>query len=290
MKRIIIIFLILLIPAAGNCSGLISNIASVENNIFGYEYSNESDSKRIERIENYLYGSKKSGNLSKRMEAIQNDMGYTASQSENIQSVDNTAVNQETSKNQNNSLALKEDDTVEYPMVDKMEEELFHTTYKQENIYSRLNRLEQKVFNKTTNEALNDRVNNLASVVNPRKSLRKHRESDFSSDELDNYYRNSGLEPVNNQSMPFQLAVIEQDLLNNEFQADNVAVRLNRLENKLFNRTFATDNDVTRLQRIMVAYDAKKNSYKYENNRRMQNMAAISQFGGILLMILAMIL
>ena len=71
---------------------------------------------------------------------------------------------------------------------------------------------------------------------------------------------------------------------------DNNANRLNRLEQKLFNRSFPNDADITRLQRIMVAYDAKKNSYKYENNRKMQNMATVSQIGGILLMILAILL
>ena len=71
---------------------------------------------------------------------------------------------------------------------------------------------------------------------------------------------------------------------------DNISTRLSRLEKEMFSRTFPNDNDVVRLQRIMVAYDAKQDSYKYENNRKMQNMATASQIGGILLMILAMIL
>ena len=107
---------------------------------------------------------------------------------------------------------------------------------------------------------------------------------------MNNYYQNSGLEPVNNNSLPFQLSALEQGILNSDFQNDNISNRLTRLEQTMFNRTFNTDSDVTRLQRIMVAYDAKKNSYKYDNNRAMQNVAAISQFGGILLMILAMLL
>ena len=83
---------------------------------------------------------------------------------------------------------------------------------------------------------------------------------------------------------------MEQDLLRNNYDNDNISNRLNRLEYKLFNRNFSSDTDITRLQRIMVAYEAKQNSYKYENNRKMQNMATASQIGGILLMILAMIL
>ena len=80
------------------------------------------------------------------------------------------------------------------------------------------------------------------------------------------------------------------ELLKGNFERDNIANRLSRLEQKLFNRTFITDSDISRLQRIMVAYDAKKDSYKYENNRKMQKMATASQLGGILLMILAILL
>ncbi len=296
MKRILLILLILLIPVnaqAAKQSAYAPQITAIESNVFGYEYSNENDNKRLERIEEYLYGAKRSGALNKRLESIQNDIGYVNKEDKitNTPASVNQEKNIETAKQkQKEVLALKEDNTVEYPMVDKMEQTIFKASYKNENIYNRLNRLEKQVFNKTSDEDLNVRVDKLASVVMPKSSIKKRQSGNFSYEEMDNYYRASGLEPINNQSIPFQLAVLEQDILNNEYDNDNVANRLNRLEQKLFNRSFVTDNDITRLQRIMVAYDAKKNSYKYENNKKMQNMAAISQFGGILLMILAILL
>ena len=79
-------------------------------------------------------------------------------------------------------------------------------------------------------------------------------------------------------------------MLRNDYQNENITERLSRLENKLFKKTFDSDSDISRLQRIMVAYDAKKDSYKYDNNKKMQNMATVSQLGGILLMILAILL
>ena len=173
--------------------------------------------------------------------------------------------------------------------MDKIEEELFKTNYKTENIYSRLDRLEKQVFNKTSNQSLNERVDRLAKIVIPQKNY-KRSEQDFSQQELDKYYRDNGLQEIDNKTIPFQLAVLEQDLLKNNYESDNISNRLSRIENKLFNRTFSSDTDITRLQRILVAYDAKQKSHKYENNRRMQNMATASQIGGILLMILAMIL
>lgn len=290
MKRITLILLILTMQnlavyAAHNI------LDDIESSIFGYTYGNESNSIRVERIESYLYGSKKTGSLNTRIENIQNDIGF-------VKAEDKTASQMQRQPNESQNPQMpyalsgpKEDATVEYPMVDKIEQELFKTTYKNENIYTRLDRLEKQVFNKVSNESLNDRVDKLASVVVPKKNIKqKNEDYAYSAQDVDSYYRASGLSPVDNQSLPFQLAVLEQDLLKNNYDNDNISNRLNRLEQKLFKRTFSSDTDVTRLQRIMVAYDAKQNSYKYENNRKMQNMATMSQIGGILLMILAILL
>ena len=283
MKKKFLITLIILIQAIA-AFAYTTTISEIENSIFGYNYSGENETKRIERIESYLYGAKKSGKIVNRIENIKNDIGYV----KQIQKEGrNDTTNAESYKK--DLMTLQEDSSVEYPMVDKLENELFNTTYKTENIYKRLDRLEQKVFNQTSNEALNNRVDKLSSVVLPKKRFKRN-EDNYSQQELDNYYRTNGLEPIDNQALPFQLAVLEQNLLKNNYDNENIANRLNRLEQKLFNRTFSADSDVVRMQRIMVAYDAKQKSYKYENNKRMQNVATASQIGGILLMILAMIL
>ena len=291
MKKYIIIILLLFtinIDVYAQIS-IQDNITAIENTLFGYDYQGETDEKRVERIEKNLYGQKKNGDLAKRVENIKNDSGLTFSKTPSLKNNSNSSNTY--AKKDTNIPELKEDATVEYPIVDKMEEEIFKTTYKNENIYSRLNRLEESVFNKTSNEDLNSRVDKLASVIRPKtKKMYQQNNYAYSNDDLDAYYNNNGFEPVNDQSMPFQLSALEEDLLRNSYNNDNTSNRLSRLEQKLFNRTFVSDSDVTRLQRIMVAYDAKKNSYKYENNRKMQNMATMSQIGGILLMILAILL
>ena len=289
MKKYIIILLLLFSINTESIAemSIHEKITAIENTIFGYDYKDESDEKRVERIEKNLYGQKKTGDIINRVDSIQNDTGLTIKKERPLYSSNSSFQSKENLK----LPELKEDSTVEYPIVDKMEEEILNTTYKNENIYSRLNRLEEKVFNKTSSEDLNSRVDKLASVIRPKtKKMSNQYAYDYSSDDLNNYYNNNGFEPVNDQSMPFQLAALEEDLLRNAYNNDNTSNRLSRLEQKLFNRTFVSDSDVTRLQRIMVAYDAKKNSYKYENNRKMQNMATMSQIGGILLMILAILL
>ena len=288
-KYIIIILLLFTINIDVNAQiSIQDNITAIENTLFGYDYQGETDEKRVERIEKNIYGQKKSGDLAKRVENIKNDSGLTFSKQP---SIENNSSSKTLTRKDDDIPALKEDATVEYLIVDKMEEEIFKTTYKNENIYSRLNRLEKSVFNKTSDEDLNSRVDKLASVIRPKaRKMYQQNNYGYSSDDLDAYYNNNGFEPVNDQSIPFQLSALEEDLLRNSYNNDNTSNRLSRLEQKLFNRTFVSDSDVTRLQRIMVAYDAKKNSYKYENNRKMQNMATVSQIGGILLMILAILL
>lgn len=278
MKKTIIAILILIIQTSF-AFATTTTIEAIENNLFGYDYNGETDTKRIERIENYLYGKKQTGTIEKRIKKIKNDTGVSV----------NKTVNKKENSTQNNAPILKEDSTVEYPIVDKMEKELFNQCYKTENIYKRLDRLEQKVYNKTFSEDLNTRVDKLEKIILPKKMITRDTDN-YTNQEIDNYYRTNGLEAIDNQSFPFRLAVLEQDLLNNTYENENTAMRLNRLEEKLFKKTFTNDSDISRLQRLIVANDAKQKSYKYENNRKMQNMATASQIGGILLMILAMIL
>ncbi len=297
MKKKIIILLTLLlmnIQVPMISIGANSNITEVETSVFGYDYKNESDIKRIERLERYLYGTKKNGDIDKRLNDIKTDIGFTSKnkQKNKLPTSSDKKLSENLNQSLNNELmGLKENSTVDYPIVDSMEKEVFKTIYKNEDIYKRLDRLEEKVFNSKSTASLNERVNKLASAISPMKNTANNMNNySYSSDELNEYYAKSGLETVNDQSLPFQLAVLEQELLRNIYDNDNIANRLTRLEQKLFKRTFQSDNDISRLQRIMVAYDAKKNSYKYENNRKMQNVATFSQIGGILLMILAILL
>ncbi len=292
MKKLLFILLILLI-SCGECypkENIESPVAAIEKTIFGYKYDNENETKRVERIEQYLYGVKKSGNIQNRINNIKNDIGFVPQKinKNKTENLDSSGSNNTNRLNQD-LMNLKEDASVDYPVVDAMEQEVFNTTYKSENIYKRLDRLETKIYNKTSTESLNKRVERLAVSLNPQKHIASSQNVN-SGHNLDNYYRKSGMETIDDQTMPFQLAVLEQELLRGNYTNDNISNRLSRLEQKLFKRTFTTDSDINRLQRIMVAYEAKKDSYKYENNRKMQNVATMSQIGGILLMILAILL
>ena len=290
MKKILLLVLMMLITTFQCFAANTHTISELESNLFGFEYTNEADSKRIERLEAHLYGESKKGSLDKRIETIQNDIGYI--NKEEIIKAENEKKELEKRLQEEKRLAelksIKEDASVEYPIVDKIEETVFNQNYKEEDIYVRLDRLEEKIFNKkNTGNALSERVNKLATIVLPRQIQDEPQVANKA--QMTEIY-NNGIPNPNNQSIPFQIAVLEQNMLNNTYNNDHIANRLARLENELFNRTFANDTDVARLQRIMVTYEAKQNSYKYEQNKKMQKVATASQFGGILLMILAMLL
>ncbi len=285
MKKILFVLLIMFFGAISTFAVTLSEkIGNIENNLFGYEYGNESDQKRIERIEEHLYGNIKTGKLEKRVETVQNNIGLL-SPDESLKQAKTAQKN--TTGNNVSAPTEKENLTVEYPIVDKMEKELFGTSYKTEDIYNRLNRLEMQVFNKTSNAALNERTEKLANVVLPHGN---HPKDSYGTGLNGDYSQTHSFEGVDDNTMSFHLAVIEQDLLKSSYDNDNIANRLTRLENILFKKSYQTDNDINRMQRIIVAYEAKQKSYKYENNRKMQNMATMSQLGGFLLMLLAILL
>jgi len=284
-KYLIIIFLIFILQAPAGASDINADISALETGVFGYDYKRDSRNRRIERLEEYMYGETKTGSIQSRVEALKNDSGIAAMPKAKKPMVtfpngrfeDNTAA----ASNQNNTY-LKEDAGVEYKIVDKMEKTLFDRVYKNESIYDRLNRLENAVFQETSDAPLDARTSKLASVILPSKNTVQKKMQDF--------YKEENFFPIEENAFPFELASLEHNLLKKGYAEENNSVRLSRLEDKLFKRTFPNDSDILRLQRLSAAYEADKSASAYAQNRRMQNMAAISQIGGLVLMILAMLL
>lgn len=292
MKKIILTILIMIFAqmfAFGQVTTA-DTLKAVENNLFGYDYPTDTDAARLDRIEMQLYGSKRTGDVKTRLENIKNDTGISVSDSAKAsQKQKNNNAGQvnklpEQPKKEQPNLSVKEDASVDYPIVDKMETIVFNTTYKKDNIYVRLDRLEEKVFSKKSNADLNTRVDRLASAINPARNSNHMRQDTYNPD----IAQNTG--NLRNSDITFQMAALEQEILNSDYNNENMARRLSRLEQKLFGRTFVNDSDADRMQRIIAAYEAQKQNYSYEKNRRMQNAAAMSQIGGILLILLSILL
>ncbi len=294
-----------------NCISFADTITSkqidaMETQVFGYNFKNENDIKRLDRLENYLYGSISPNSLVNRIKKINSDLGIIAEESKK----EKISSNKTNTTQSANSIPknIKEDPSVDYPIVDDLEQKVFSKKYNSENIYKRLDRLENKVFSHTNDDNLSNRVNKLRLSVfdsledNPPiaaydenyaiadseiESYKNLKEDDNSKNSYNSYKsHNSSKQEYFNM----ELKSLEKIVLNNSYDRDDTQNRLSRMENKLFQRNFKNDEENERLERIAAAATAKKTSSQYDNNKLMKGLATGAQIGGILLMILAMIL
>ncbi len=291
-------------------------ISGIEKQLFGYEYKNDSEINRINRIEKYLYGKTFSNVTDKRLNKIALDIGYiepekTANKAQSSEKISTASI----------PSYEKEDPTVQYPIVDKIETKVFNKSFNGENIYSRVSKLENKVFGKTSSDNLSNRVNKLRlSVLDPvssddfvtgaaiptenyydsissmydddvaetygKTSSSKRQNNSFSN----NYSSQPSQSSVRNNLLSSELTTIEQTMFNQSFSNESIESRLSRVESQVFKRNFANDNPAARLQRIAAVKTAQKSSKLYDNNKLMRNLSTGMQVGTFLLMILAMIL
>ena len=289
---------ILIITTAYGAANNSAWLSEIENNFFGIDYPNDTEGKRLQRIEKVLYGSEQKGTPEARLKKISQDTGttYDPKKAQN-KPAKNDQINAPLPSNQQQPKPenyVAEDSTVDYPIVDKMEEKLFNKKYTGENIYKRLDRLEQKVFNSTSKDVLNTRVERLSdALLSDEKQVKRgdpgYNPYPSSQDSIGKYSTNpSGTYSDDNLSV--QLSAIERNNFNKVYGTDTVAQRLNRLEKHLLGKTFSQDNPQVRLERIMAVNVAQNNSAMYDNNKVMRNVATFSQIGGIILMLLAIIL
>jgi len=144
-------------PKSGNLSD--TTIGAMEDRLFFHQYKNESDSKRLSRLENTVFGSANNG----------------TQESERIAAIANALSAIEKSKPQNRGLNARQQVRPsimprysitpaynEYPAVSEMERGIIGHSFANEAIATRLDRLELKQFGHTSNS--NDlalRVDNL---------------------------------------------------------------------------------------------------------------------------------
>ena len=222
---------------------------------------------------------------------------------------------------QTKDIGPKADAGIKYPVVDKLEQKVFKTTYANEDIYARLSRLEKQTFKKESTLSLNERVDALrgrilggekiaTTEINPYteeiilENGKKYYGMDSNNNNSNyNYYsyensknRVQKVLPENSSNdfssvtgQNYDLDILEKQLLGKRFTEESPSQRLTRLENKVFERTFS-DSDDSRIQRLLAVTTAQKTSKEYDSNRWAQRLNAGMQIGSILLMVLAMIL
>ena len=276
MKKIFLVVIVCFFMCnnsfSSNFSDLKSKIDLIEKEINTYSGENVSIKNRIENAELYVFGSLKSGDLNTRVDNLSVVLGLPVN----------------TDNKEDTKYEIENDIRANYPSVDKIESQIFGRTYEKENINTRLERLEKKLFGKVSSKSLQERVLILQDKVPHEKISEKISSHSHNNDQYDydygeyNYYSSKTESP--------EISVMEKKLFGQNFENEQMSKRLSRLENKLFGKSFDSQSDNVRTERLKSVYIAAKSGTEYKVNKFAKYAIAGAQIGGILLFILAMIL
>nr|MCR5260745.1 hypothetical protein [Candidatus Gastranaerophilales bacterium] len=154
MKKLLTVIFALTILSCRVFANELNDISTVEKEIFGFEYKDNTLSQRLDRIEKHLFGTKKSGQNAERLKQISEASGISLLPKPTAEQRKIAAADLQ-----------PEDANVSYPVIDMMEEKLFKKVHQGENIYKRVERLEKQAFGKTFDGDLSDRTDKLKASI-----------------------------------------------------------------------------------------------------------------------------
>lgn len=260
-------------------------LLKMENEILGVDYSNQKTEQRLSRLEEYVYGQKRSGSSSERIKKLAKDL--------------NADVIGQSEPNEFGSDDEEEyaDESVDYPILDEVEKKLSMKSPQGQSLHSRIAAIEKKLFNKsfeaddfyTRVERIKEKSHTGTDIIADEDEgimLPEVRPDRFgNSDILPQRYGNS-----DSANYDYKLTALERKVLNSTFPDENSNDRLARLESRVFDTEFYYDNESDRIERLESAINAKRTSNKYDNNKFQQKLNTALQIGAMVLMVLAFIL
>lgn len=289
-------------------------ITPIENSFYGIDYSEETDEKRLERLEETVYGTSKKGDIKTRINKLKEDISADLIGKE-IEACPDTFADDSPKTsyydNDNNKQKLyKEDSNISYPVVDTMENIVFKKQFKNSDINNRLTKLEAEVYNQTYNtDDLYTRVERLKkSLLIEENPQLAHFDDVFGNTDTPNYedYENytpkyprknqttednkQNYDNISESDLNLAIDKLEKAILKRKHKNDDNNTRLSRIENKMFSTDFEEDDTNTRLNRIATAYQAQKSSKKYMGFDLQEKLSTVMQIGMTVLFILAMVL
>jgi hypothetical protein len=322
MKKFVILTFAIL--SCNTCFASVNTqlLDKIEESVFGYTYSEENETSRLNRIEENVYGKISAGNTQSRILKLKKDLAADLMGQE-IEPKEDTFAKEEDSWvfEKEPPEAAKMD----YPAIDELEKAVYNKDFREQNIKTRLSNLETKTFGKTyENDDLSTRVDRLKAQIRPQNFMSNmiaQQENDFYSGDIgkldENYHLDAyGIPPFDynlykrnqNQypdyddmppsdthsyikpSKPLNISSIEKTLYKHKFENETMPTRLARIESSVFGTTFPSDGNSERIARISSAINAQKTAKRYDSNKFSQNMATAFQIGTLILMVLACIL
>lgn len=270
-----------------------SIITKIENDIYGFDYSNDSAQSRVARLEKTVYGKSSSGDVNKRIKKLSDDISADVIGLE-IEPTEDTFREEETVA----------DSSVNYPIVDEIEQKIFNQTYKKRDLHSRIVAIERKIFGKIYDvDDYSTRMERIKAKVMPETIATKNYDDSFSNQSYydDNALTSSDLSGIgrNRFKMPFGQKNYSRPYANYGDMTGGSAMlpsnpnlndELSQLEYEMFGTEFSNEDTATRIKRLNSVSKAKKSTSKYDSNKFSQRMSTAMEIGAMILMILAMVL
>lgn len=300
MKKLLAIFLLFIylnvgitpIYAAAEKSESI--ITKIENDIYGFDYSNDSSQNRVSRLEKTVYGKTSTGDINKRIKRLSADISADVIGLE-------IEPTEDTFKEDEETIA---DSSVNYPIVNEIEQKIFNQTYKNRDFHSRIVAIERKIFGKIYDvDDYSTRMDRIKAKVMPDTIAKSSFDNDYTSR---SYYDNDALTSSdlssigrNRFKMPFGQKNYSRPYANYGDMTGGAATlpsnpnlndELAQLEYETFGTEFSNEDTATRIKRLNSVSKAKKSASKYDSNKFSQRMSTAMEIGAMILMILAMVL
>ena len=170
MRKLILTLCLISIFGSNNFASASSNIQIIdklENSLYGFTYSGESENERLDRLENSIYGITSTSSSNERVAKLKKDMSADLIGQE-IEPVEDTFADPQDSYIEEEPVAAS---NVNYPAVDELEEMVFDKNFHGEDIKKRLSKLEMKTFGKEFNDDLATRTDRLKAEIKPKSLL-----------------------------------------------------------------------------------------------------------------------
>lgn len=269
-----------------------STLSRIENDFYGFDYSNDSAENRVKRLEKAIYGKTSTGNINKRITRLSGDISADV-------------IGLEISPTKDTFLADEpEEDNVNYPIIDEIETKIFGKTNTKLDFHSRIVKIEKKLFNKIYDvDDYSKRVDRIKEKIWPERIAK----NSYNTESLTDYYDDNAISSKElagtNQSrfnMPFGQRKYSRPYTNYgdlsgtddaiAANRDNLTDDLSQMEYDMFGTEFSNDDTQTRIKRLNSVNKAKKSSARYDSQKFNQYMSTAMEIGAMILMILAMVL
>ena len=273
MKRFLyVLFTILITVSSGICSDKYSDrLLTIEEELYGINYSDQSDETRIARLEQSVYGVVSKKSLAERVKKISEDLSADVID-EKIKPCEDTFMAEEEEE------ALAADETVRYPVLDRVETKLFNKMYDKSSLDDRLVRIEKQLFNQEyKSDSYNARVERIKNNVF---------KEDYRMASENAYYDDLS---YGNGIQSGDLSGLNRNLFTGRGRT-SFSDRLASLENEMLGGSYDDDTEEERINRLNSAYKAQNSIRKYDSNRFQQGLSTAMQVGAMILMVLCMVL